>query len=63
MFELEPLKLSLIVTDTRSSVIQKCTIMKTIFILIWFEHIFCLMVIHKRLDPISENLNYLFMSQ
>lgn len=39
MFELEPLKLSLIVTDTRSSVIQKCTIMITIFILIWFEHI------------------------
>lgn len=39
MFELEPLKLSLIVTDTRSSVIQKCKIMKTIFILIWFEHI------------------------
>lgn len=41
MFELEPLELTLIVTDTRSSVIQKCTIMKTIFILIsdWFEHI------------------------
>lgn len=39
MFELEPLELTLIVTDTRSSVIQKCTIMKKIFILIWFEHI------------------------
>lgn len=39
MFELEPLELTFIVTDTRSSVIQKCTKMKTIFILIWFEHI------------------------
>lgn len=39
MFELEPLELTLIVTDTRSSVIQKCTIMITIFIFIWFEHI------------------------
>lgn len=39
MFEFERLKLSLILTDTRLSVIQKCTIMKTIFILIWFEHI------------------------
>lgn len=63
MFELEPLKLSLIVTDTRSSVIHKCTIMKTYLFSSGLNIFCCLMVIHKRLDPISENLNYLFMSQ